>query len=283
MASIHRVSGSSHDVELVVEERGTGEPPLVLVHGYTGARLDWVDVWDRLAERRRVVAYDQRGHLESTNVGDAGGYTFDHLVDDLGCVLDAVAPDGPVDLVGHSMGGAVAMRFALRRPDRLRSLVLMDTFSDPVTVLPAEVVDATVSLGRTAGMAAVAEMTAQLFASVLQGRPDADRLVARVRRKVTAMDVEAFAGFGLAIRSAPGVTGQLGAIDLPTTVLVGEDDLGLRAASDVLAERIPGARLVVVPQAGHSPQEDQPDAWIDAVEAHLARAHSTEPPSGAGR
>ena len=57
----------------------------------------------------------------------------------------------------------------------------------------------------------------------------------------------------------------------PTTVLVGENDTGLRASADLLAEGIPGAQLVVIPDAGHSPQEDQPQLWIDAVQHHLAR------------
>ena len=60
-------------------------------------------------------------------------------------------------------------------------------------------------------------------------------------------------------------------IGCPTTVLVGENDTGLRASADLLAERIPGAQLVVIPDAGHSPQEDQPQLWIDAVQHHLAR------------
>jgi pimeloyl-ACP methyl ester carboxylesterase len=54
-------------------------------------------------------------------------------------------------------------------------------------------------------------------------------------------------------------------------VLVGENDTGLRASADVLAARIPGADLVVIPDAGHSPQEDQPQLWTDAVQRHLAR------------
>ena len=64
---------------------------------------------------------------------------------------------------------------------------------------------------------------------------------------------------------------RLGEISCPTTVIVGEHDTGLRGAADVFAEHVPGAELVVIAGAGHSPQEDQPQAWIDAVQGHLAR------------
>jgi pimeloyl-ACP methyl ester carboxylesterase len=65
---------------------------------------------------------------------------------------------------------------------------------------------------------------------------------------------------------------RLASLDVVTTVIVGENDTGLREAADKLAATVPGATLVVIPGAGHSPQEDQPTAWLSAVESHLARA-----------
>ena len=81
---------------------------------------------DELARRRRVVTYDHRGHGYSTKVGSLDGYTIQQLADDLAAFLDAVG-GGPVDLLGHSMGGRVVMTMVLERPDLVRSLILMDT------------------------------------------------------------------------------------------------------------------------------------------------------------
>ncbi len=64
---------------------------------------------------------------------------------------------------------------------------------------------------------------------------------------------------------------QLHTISCPTTIIVGENDHGLRDASDVMARQIPDAELVVIADAGHSPQEDRPDEWLHVVEHHLAQ------------
>src|SRR3954447_14134296 len=104
---------------------GAGDP-LLLLHGFTGSKLDFHDQIGWFTDRRRVLAPDQRGHGESTNLARADAYALDILVDDLAGFLDALDV-ARCDLLGHSMGGMVAMRFALLHPTRLRSLILMDT------------------------------------------------------------------------------------------------------------------------------------------------------------
>ena len=86
-------------------------------------------------DRHRVLAPDQRGHGESSNFGHADAYSFDILVEDLAGFLDALDVQR-CHLLGHSMGGMVAMRFALRYPERLTSLILMDTAAEPLTIFP---------------------------------------------------------------------------------------------------------------------------------------------------
>ncbi|MEY2396890.1 MAG: hypothetical protein QOJ00_64 [Actinomycetota bacterium] len=259
-------------VDLHVVDEGTSDVPLVLVHGYTGAAVDWDDVAPALAQRRRVIRYDHRGHGQSTNTGDADSYTFDALVHDLGAVVDAAGADR-IDLLGHSMGGIVAMRFALAYPERVRSLVLMDTGAAPSGGLPMDLVEGLTQRGRTEGMQAVADVMAPLVAA-LQGRLTPERraeLTARANEKLPLMDPEAFALFARELTTYPSMVDQLKTIACPSTVIVGENDAGLRDAADVLARDIPGAELVVISDAGHSPQEDRPDEWLTVVEQHLAR------------
>ncbi len=103
-----------------------GTPTLVLCHGYTGSALDFSLVVDSLAVDRRVVTLDQRGHGHSAQTGHLEGYTLDQLSADLAAFLETVG-EGPVDLLGHSMGGRVVMGAVLARPELVHSLILMDT------------------------------------------------------------------------------------------------------------------------------------------------------------
>lgn len=114
--------------EFIVRE--AGEPdgtPIVLVHGLGGSSLaEWYEVGPALAESRRVILVDHRNHGMAPRTTEP--YEIDDLADDLGAVLDRVV-DGPVDVVGYSMGGAIAEAFAHRRPDLVRRLVLVATFA----------------------------------------------------------------------------------------------------------------------------------------------------------
>ena len=260
------------DVDLHVVDGGAGAPPFLLVHGYTGSSLDWADVQPSLAEHRRVVAYDQRGHGESTNTGDPASYTFDALVADLGALVDALDL-APFDLLGHSMGGIVALRYALEHPEQVRSLILMDTFAEPAGALPQDMIDGLVAKARTDGMGAVLEVMRPFMEGMMSQQPPERRavLAARMERKIPNMDPEAFGSFARELNTYPSMVARLGELAMPVTVLVGENDTNLVQPAHVMAAAIPGAELVVFPGAGHSPQEDDPAAWLAAVEKHLAR------------
>src|SRR5262249_30856681 len=114
------------DVAIEVEETGAGPRAFVLVHGFTGSRDDFREQMAPLGALGRTLAIDQRGHGGSTNSGRPGDYTLGSLVADLRGVLDALGLE-QADLLGHSLGGVVALHFALTHPERVASLVLMDT------------------------------------------------------------------------------------------------------------------------------------------------------------
>jgi pimeloyl-ACP methyl ester carboxylesterase len=258
-------------VTLAVDDRGAGDAtPLVLIHGFTGGRIDWADVIDDLALDRRVVAWDHRGHSDSTNTGDPSSYTFDQLVADAVAALDALDLD-VFHLLGHSMGGIVAQRLVLEHPRRVESLILMDTLAEPALSLPREWIDNTVATGRDQGMQAVADFMARFtVSSSVAPEVDRPRIAERNRHKLSNMDVEAFAALAEELRSFPSLLERLPSIGCPTTVLVGEHDVGLRDAADNIAKAIPGADLVVIDGAAHCPQEERRDLWLEAVRHHLA-------------
>jgi pimeloyl-ACP methyl ester carboxylesterase len=261
---IERVNG----IDLAFDEWGSGEPPMVLLHGFTASRLDWADVAVDLARDRRVLAYDQRGHGDSTHSGKPESYTLSLLVDDLegfATVRDLV----PFDLIGHSLGGVVAMRFAVSHSRLLRSLVLVDATAAPVEPVPAEVVCRLAEVGRQRGMAALADLLDRIGDRGV-GTPD-ERQRKRAHRNVSCTDVEAFAALGVELGCYDSMHDRLAMLNLPITVIRGAYDTPVQADSEALAAAIPGCVVDVIPDAAHAPHEEKPAAWLAVARAHLAR------------
>lgn len=267
-----------HGAELMYDDVGAGDRPLVLLHGLTGFRDDFRERLPALAALGRTVLYDHRGHGDSANTGDAASYSFAQLVADLAALLTA-RDIARCDLLGHSMGGMVALRFALAYPARVASLVLMDTAARPPDGMPRAPFAAAGAIARSDGMHTLATLL-RARAGADSSRPAAERRLEaewgeafweRRLRRLTAMDPEAFAALALEVVDHPPLLAQLGAIACPTTVLVGGEDTSFLAAADELAAGIPGARLITIPDAAHSPQIENPTAWMAAIAAHLAR------------
>jgi 2-succinyl-6-hydroxy-2,4-cyclohexadiene-1-carboxylate synthase len=271
-------------IEMAYEAHGSGTRPFVLVHGFTGSRRDFAPRAAELAAQGRVVLPDLRGHGESTNTGAADGYTFDQLALDLLAFLDALGI-GHCDLLGHSMGGMVALRAVLARPERFASLVLMDTSARAPADLAREPIELAGRIAREAGMPQLAAILRARASSSEAGRTDADRRLEAEwgDRYWTdwrfpnyhAMDPFAFGALGAAMFDQLPLAARLGEIHCPTLVLVGSGDTGFLGAADELAQAIPGARLAVIPDAGHQPQLENPAAWIAALREHLARVRES--------
>jgi pimeloyl-ACP methyl ester carboxylesterase len=107
-------------------------PPLVMVHGWMDVAASYQFVVDAFAQDRYVIAPDWRGFGETAS-GGADNYWFPDYLADLDFLLDHYAPEQPVDLVGHSMGGNVAMLYSGVRPERVRRLVNLEGFGMPLT------------------------------------------------------------------------------------------------------------------------------------------------------
>lgn len=269
---------SIHGAEIVYEEYGSSGRPLVLVHGLTGFRDDFRDQLPALAALGRTVVYDHRGHGDSANTGAAASYSFAQLVADLDALLDHL--DIPAcDLLGHSVGGMIALRFALDRPGRVASLVLMDTAARVPDGMLRAPYAAAGAIARSDGMATLASLLrARMTAD--PDRPAAERRIEAVlgeaywerrRRRLTAVDPEAFAELTLEMVEQAPLTDRLAELRCPATVIVGEQDVEFLRPSEEMAAAIPGAELVRIPDAAHSPQIENPDAWLTAVTAHLRR------------
>jgi pimeloyl-ACP methyl ester carboxylesterase len=271
----------ANGIEIAFESHGRGERPLVLVHGFSGFRQDFAGQLPELARHGRVLAPDLRGHGESGR-GEAGSYGFAALVADLLGLLDALGIER-ADVLGHSMGGMIALRAALAAPERVASLVLMSTSAGPLGFVDRTQLALAGRVAREAGMPALAQIL-RARAAGDAARGEADRRIEKEwgeerfwgwrTARVAAMDPAAYAPLALALAEQEDLTPRLAAIACPTSVLVGELDREFRGPSDALAKGIPGARLHVLASAGHQPQHEAPDAWRAAVLEHLTRARS---------
>jgi pimeloyl-ACP methyl ester carboxylesterase len=270
-----------HGVDLAWSERGSGpagRPTLVLAHGYTGSSHDFSLQVDALAADRRVVTIDHRGHGLSTKVGHLDGYTIEQLSADLTALLQAVG-EGPVDLLGHSMGGRVVMGTALARPDLVRSLILMDTSAWSFLPPDREIRD--LVNGFIKAFAPAGGMPTTLS----MGGPEETLIEASTPAEwrkekeaiFTGMDPYAVKALGAVLMGDAAdddtsLRARLPSITCPTTVIVGEHDHPLVDQAPALADEVANGRLTVIPGAYHSPQLTHETEWRAAVESHLAWA-----------
>jgi len=260
-------------LEVYAEAHGEGVP-LVLSCALCTTHENWrAQVEPLVAAGARVVLWDYRGHGLSDAPEDPAAYTMELVVDDLLRVLDACAPGEPAVVGGLSFGGLTSLHLALARPERVRGLVLVDTgpgFKNPKAQARWEQqVERTASFIEREGMEA---FVAGKAAPTLVGlRPElpAARAAARAIAAQTPHGVAQFAR-RVAGPASP-VIEQLGEIDAPALVVVGEKDEPYLAAADVLAARLPRAERVTIPGAGHIVNIEQASAFDASVAGFLAR------------
>jgi len=266
------------EVELSVAEAGGGQRPILILHGFAGAKEDFTEWLDPLAEAGwHAVAPDQRGHGSSAKPRSEDAYSFEILAGDAVRLTDVLG--WPVfTLLGHSMGGMVAQYVACRVPERIDALVLMDTDHGPIRGLDPQSVEAAVSIARSRGIDALADLVAEHESPL--DTPAHRRLVehrpgyaAFGERKLRATSPAAYAAMAPAFLHTEDRLDRLRSLprSLPTLVMVGEQDSPLVGSARRMAEAIPAGRLTVIPDAGHSPQFENPDAWWDALSRFLRR------------
>jgi pimeloyl-ACP methyl ester carboxylesterase len=252
------------EIDLHVEERGEGRP-LLLIAGIPAVAGDWAPLAERLAARRRVVAYDNRGSGGSTVT--PAPYTTAQLADDAVALLDAFG-FADADVFGMSLGGMIAQELAINHPRRVRRLVLGCTHAG---VRHAE------RQPRATARAFAMEtddwgerMRALAPFAFAPGVDPAflDAFIAKKSRDV--QDPEGYAG-QIAAALAHDAAGRLHRIAAPTLILTGDADQVIPPASSrVLHERIPDARLIELPGTGHLFFLEQPEASARLVETFLA-------------
>jgi pimeloyl-ACP methyl ester carboxylesterase len=260
-------------------------PGLLLLHGIGGAKEDFAHHLEALARDHRVVTFDHRGHGESGHPDDPAGYSLDRLARDTVCVADAHDLH-ELRILGHSMGGMVMRRFLLAHPGRARAVVFMDTSAGPPPGSDSELVAAASEIVRTGGLAALKQLSDELdllgseaYQRVLAERPGFKEYA---EYKWHAQSPVMWTTLMHEIVTQPDQLDALRAIAVPTLGLVGDQDTMFLRPMDEIVRAVPGARLVVVPDAGHSPQFENPAAWQAAMLEFLAEVEVGPPASSDG-
>lgn len=250
------------------DEAGAGPGlPLLMVHGFTGGREDFGSVLGGLAQDRRVVAVDLPGHGGSEGPDDEGAYGLGALAGWVLRVATALGLD-ELHLLGHSLGGLLAQRAAAASSQRLRSLVLAGTGLGALREEAAARVVRIAVAARDEGPEAAVAAT---FDDQQPAPDERARALERFRRLLPA----AVVGGARNLIGAEPLGAFLRGIDVPVLVLHGDADEHWTAAEQrLLAATVAGAQRVVVPDAGHNPHLERPDAWLALVRGFLERAEN---------
>lgn len=246
------------------------------MHGFTGAKEDFTEWLDRLADDGwHAVAPDHRGHGASSKPEGKGSYSLEILAADNRALVDALGW-GRYVLLGHSMGGFVAQLMAFEDPARLLGLVLMDTGHGPVEGVNREEAALAGQIAIESGMAALAELMAARESPLetaanrrlLEERPGYAEFG---ERKMLDSSPWMYAAMIDELLTGGDSLERLGAMKPvpPTLIIVGEQDSPFLESARRMTEAVAGSSLAVIPDAGHSPQFENPERWWLALSSFL--------------
>jgi 3-oxoadipate enol-lactonase len=258
------------DFQTAWHDVGVG-PPVVLIHGLADDHRAWRRVAGRLMLDHRVILYDLRGHGEST-LGSPEGQLA-QLGGDLLALCDALELERCV-LAGFSLGGTIAMRAAIDAPERVAALALVATSSRVGGAAQSWYLERAALVDD--GDDRLRDTLDQDTADVYQARPEETQAGLHIRRASTR-DPRGYANACramAALREHP-LDDELARVAAPTTILAGEVDQHCPPrAAEIIAARIPGSGVEVLPGAGHPLPVERPDETAEAIR-RIAAATAT--------
>jgi pimeloyl-ACP methyl ester carboxylesterase len=254
-------------VDLYYEIHGQGEW-LVLAHEFSGGYKSWQPQVDGLGKHLRLLIYNNRGYPPSTVPEDPNAYSQEQSIEDLRRLIDHVAVERPV-LGGFSMGGSIALNFALAYPDRIRALILAGTGTGSIDKAQnARDFGPLADRFLTEGPAKVGEdyLRGPTRAQLLRKNPVAwNKFYAEFSELSPTGMAYTLRGVQLKRPTMYELEAKLRTLRVPTLVLVGEEDAPALEPSRFLARTIPDASLTVLPKTGHTLQLEEPEAFNAAV------------------
>jgi pimeloyl-ACP methyl ester carboxylesterase len=235
-------------IEIEYQDGGQGSPVL-LGHGYSASGRMWDGQRAALGDHYRILSWDLRGHGRTASPSDPAQYSTTLTVADMHALLRHCGIERAV-VGGLSLGGYVSLAFYLAHPEMVRALVICD--SGP-GYRNAE--------ARAAWNARAHERAAELEAKGLEALAGRSREMREAMGHHASAQGLAHAARGMLAQDGSQVIDGLGGIRVPTLIIVGDQDQPFLAPCEYMAKKIPGARLEVIPGAGHASNLDQPAAF----------------------
>ncbi len=241
-------------VNIYYEDHGSGDKAIILSHGYSATSDMWRGQVDAFKDNYRIITWDMRGHGQSDSPDDPSLYSEAHTVEDLIAILDTCGIKRAI-VGGLSLGGYISLAFNVAHGDRVEALLLFDTgpgykkdsaregWNKMAAARAVELEEKGLeALGAGSEVRIASHRSAQGLAHAARG------ILAQVDDRI--------------IQSLPGII-------LPTLVLVGEKDEAFLTPTDYMALKIPGASKVIIRDAGHASNIDQPEAFNLAMKEFL--------------
>ncbi len=258
-------------IRLAYDDQGTGLP-FVFLHAFPLNRSMWAPQVAALSGQFRTIAVDLRGHGESD--APLWSFSLDQYADDVSALLDHLSIPQAV-LVGLSMGGYVSLAFSRKYGNRLKALVLADTRAQADSQDGRTGRFHLAQIAYTKGTEAVAEtmLPKLLGATSLQSKPE---LVEYVRKTIQGTPLSGILVDLMAMAARPDSVARLHTITCPTLVLIGQEDHTTPLVdAQSITNGIPGARLAVIPAAGHLSNCEQPEIFNDLLRGFIEGLNNT--------
>jgi 3-oxoadipate enol-lactonase len=261
-------------VHLHYESYGNGVP-LVLAYGLGGNTGMWAGQIEALARYYRLILWDPRGHGQSESPPRREQYGLQISAEDLRGLLDHLGIERAY-VGGQSMGGGIAAHFAVTYPARVAALLIIDSASAsglPMSAAMRAMREKTIELAETQGMAAVADYVITANPNLRTQAEASPAARQRLRQMFLDLNPTGYAHTIRALFEETFPMERLSSLTMPTLVLVGDQDPALDAARWT-HQKIPGAHLVILPQAGHLSNLDRPEAFNTSVLTFLRQIAS---------
>lgn len=265
-----------NNINISYGQIGEGEV-IVFLHGYTGSSDDWAHQVSAVSREYQAITVDHRGHGKSEAPSSEEEYSIYLFSNDVLALLNQLGIHRCC-LVGHSMGGFIALQFTLDHPELVKALVLVDTSSGEFEVAPgyAALRAKLDELARTQGLEAAFEYDATTNPTRIERFQRHPELGERSRQKVMSTSVDGYIFAARTFKMWQPVTERLAEIRVPTLIVWGDEDAQFFKASQMLKASIRGAKLITVPGVGHSPHEEAPEYFNDILLQFLSQVPWTE-------